>query len=233
MKTSSGGGRLAAIGIAFLAGACSGGAQPNAISSSSPTETGRHALHVIGGGTYPGYTVVAPDGWADQRGFFLVKYPGTLTPVLGLSVWDVDRVYKHPCRWMGQDVDPGPSVDDLVAALSAQPLRSASRPMTITLAGYRGQYLEWSVPINMRVTNGTDFDDCDLDPSDGHRYFESWVGNGLGDRTEQVPGQVSRLWVLNVDGQRLLVQATYSPDASQADRQELGRIAESIRFVAH
>jgi hypothetical protein len=230
MKPSTAARWLASIGIVFLAGACSGGAQPNAASSSSPPDTGRHSLQVIGAGTYPGYTVIAPDGWSDQRGYFLVKDPGSPTHVVGLSVWDVARVYKHPCRWMGQDVDSGPSVDDLVAALAVQPLRNASRPINVTLAGYSGRYLEWSVPTDMRSTNGIDFDDCDVDPSDGHRYFESWVGNGMGDRNEQVPGQVSRLWVLNVGGQRLLVQATYSPDTSQADRQELGRIAESIRF---
>jgi hypothetical protein len=54
----------------------------------------------------------------------------------------------------------------------------------------------------------------------------------MGTRYEQVPGQVDRLWVLNVNGQRLVVDATYSPDTTKADRAELGAIVKALRFVA-
>jgi hypothetical protein len=42
----------------------------------------------------------------------------------------------------------------------------------------------------------------------------------MGNRYEQVSGQVDRLWVLDVNGERLVVDATYSPDTIQADRNE-------------
>ena len=71
-----------------------------------------------------------------------------------------------------------------------------------------------------------------IEPSDGHHNFVSWLGNGTGERYQQVPGQVDRLWVLDVNGQRLVVDATYSPDTTQADRDQLGQIVESLRFVA-
>ena len=45
-------------------------------------------------------------------------------------------------------------------------------------------------------------------------------------------GQVDRLWVLNVNGQRLLVDATYSPDTTAAERDSLDQVAESLRFSA-
>ena len=54
----------------------------------------------------------------------------------------------------------------------------------------------------------------------------------MGNRYEQVPGQVDRLWVLDVHGQRLIVDATYSPDTPQADRAELTQVVESLRFVS-
>ena len=73
---------------------------------------------------------------------------------------------------------------------------------------------------------------CDVFPSNGHRDFVSWFSNGDGERYEQVAGQVDRLWVLNVNGQRLVVDATYSPDTTQAQRRELGQIAKSLRFAA-
>ncbi len=200
----------------------------------TPLDAGTHAAHVMGTGTYPGYTVVVPGGWFDRGGHFVIKYPtiDVPAPVLGVSVWDVGKVFRDPCHWTGQAADPGPGVANLVRALVAQPMRNATKPTDVTLAGYKGRYLEWSVPADMKSSTWTDFDACDVEPSDGHHNFMSFLGNGDGDRWEQVPGQVDRLWVLDVHGQRLLVDATYSPDTTQADRDEEGKIVQSLRFVA-
>ena len=156
----------------------------------------------------------------------------TTSRVLGLSVWDVGRVARNACHWRGHLYDPGPTVDDLVAALAAQPMRNATTPIDVTLGGYHGEYLEWSVPTDMVVTGDSDFAGCSVFPSNGHRDFVSWFGNGYGERYQQVAGQVDRLWVLNVHGQRLVVDATYSPDTTEAERLELGQIAKSLRFAS-
>jgi hypothetical protein len=187
----------------------------------------------MGTAGYPGYTVVVPSGWYDLGGRFTVKYPNNegRMPVLGISVWDVGVVFRDPCHWQGQDFNPGPSVANLVAALVAQKLRNATRPTDVTLAGYKGKYLELSVPADMKSSKWTDFDACDPDDN-GDGTFESWQGNGMGGRYEEVPGQVDRVWVLDVRGQRLVVDATYSPDTSQADRTQLEQIVESLRFDA-
>jgi hypothetical protein len=124
-----------------------------------------------------------------------------------------------------------PGVDDLVAALVDQSMRNATKPLDVNLAGYSGRYLEWSVPIDMKSSAPAEFDDCYADPSDGQRNFTGFTGNGIGNRFQQVPGQVDRLWVLDVDGHRLLVDATYSPDTSPTDRQQLQQIVESLRFI--
>jgi hypothetical protein len=229
----------------FVAAACSG---PNAQRSSTPTapaspmaepsptpasstDPGVTSIdgRVIGGGDYPGYTVKAPGTWsAPDEGHFVVK--DTAPGVTGISVWDVGTVPRDPCHWRGQLYDPGPTVDDLAEALAAQPLRNASTPTDVTLGGYRGRYLEWSVPADMVMTGDEDFKGCDVEPSSGHRDFVSWFGNGEGERYQQVPGQVDRLWILDIDGQRLLVDASHSPETAGADRQEQGQIVESIRF---
>jgi len=150
--------------------------------------------------------------------------------VIGLSVWDVAQVPSDPCHWQGQMRDPGPTVDDLVGALVAQATRAATIPTDVTLAGFRGRYLEWSVPSDMVVTGDADFKGCDVEPSNGHLDFISWLSSSGGSRYQQVAGQVDRLWVLDVDGQRLVVDATYSPGTTEANRAELGQVAESIRF---
>jgi hypothetical protein len=193
---------------------------------------GSHAALVMGSGTYPGYTVVVPAGWFDVGvHHFVQKYPTVGGPVLGLSVWDVGQVFRDPCHWQGQGFDPGPSVGALVAALVAQPMRNATRPTDVTLAGSKGRYLELSVPADLKSSKWTNFDACDVDEGGSHD-FQGWLGNGMGNRYEQVPGQVDRLWVLDVNGQRLVVDATYSPDTTPADRAELASVVASLRFVA-
>ncbi len=166
-------------------------------------------------------------------GDFIIKYPdtGKPSPVLGFSIWDVGQVFRDPCHWQGQGFVPGPGVENLVAALVAQKLRNATTPTDVTLAGYTGKYLEWSVPTDMKSSSWTSFDGCDVD-SNGYRDFQSWLGNGTGDRYEEVPGQVDQLWVLDVNGQRLVVDATYSPDTTPADRAALAQLVSSLRFGA-
>ena len=171
-----------------------------------------------------------PPGWSAIDGHFVIK---SGSEVLGLSVWDVGEVPRDPCHWKGNLYDPGPTVDDLVTALEAQPMRHATTPTDVTLDGYHGRYLEWSVPDDMVVTGDADFAGCDVEPSNGHRDFVSWLGNGFGERYQQVAGQVDMLSVLDVDGQRLVIDATYSPDTTEADRAELADIVESLRFTEH
>ena len=140
---------------------------------------------------------------------------------MGLSFWDVDQVYGTPCRWQSKGmVDPGSTVGGLAAALARQPLRNATAPTNVVLAGVRGKYLRLSVPKHI------DFARCD------RGYFESWTGFGWArDRWEQGPGQVDRIWILNVQGQLLVVDAWYLPTATRTDRAELDRVVHSIRFL--
>jgi hypothetical protein len=179
---------------------------------------------VLGLGTYPAFTLEMPSTWA-VNGAFVTK------GVIGVSVWDVGQVPGHPCHWQDTLSDPGPSVDALVDALTTQRFRHATDPTDVTLGGYQGRSLTWSVPNDWVVTGDAEFKGCDVETSSGLRDFVSWFGNGYGERNQQYAGQVDMLWVLDVDGQRLLVDATYSPDTTKANRAELMGIVESLRFT--
>jgi hypothetical protein len=203
-------------------------AAPSASSEGSPAAAVRVSGSVLGGGIYPGYSLEVPAGW-EALGEFTVKSAGG-PHVMGIGVWDVARVPSDPCLWAASIGYPGPTVDDLVRALEAQVSRNASAAVDVMLAGYPGRYLEWSVPADLIVTGDADFEGCDVDPSDGHRNFVSWFGDGQGIRYQQVAGQVDRLWILDVDGQRLVVDATYSPDATPADLDELDLVVRSLEF---
>ncbi len=188
----------------------------------SPATLRQLVGHVVGtyavDKTYPAYSVEAPRGWS-SNGAFVLQGP------IGLSVWDVVTVPTDPCRWQSTMTTPGPTVDDLVQALVAQKTRNATTPTAVTLAGHTGMYLEWSVPDDPHLR-----DDCDKWPDNGVRDFVSFLGVGGSERYHDDPTNIDRLWVLDVNGQRLLVDATYYPSTSEVQRAELDQIAESLRF---
>lgn len=219
--------------VACLLAACASDAPPDDRTSASPTEgasSGGSVVFegiIVGDGDHPGYTVEAPDGWSSLDGAFLIK-EGPFT--LGMGVWDVGRVPMHPCRWKGTEVAPGPTVDDLVETLTAQRLRDPSAPTDVMLAGHDGRYLEWSVPDDRVVTDDGQFQGCD-DGGDGLEDFVSWWGTDGGERYQQEAGQIDRLWVLDVEGQTLVVDATHSADTPAADLEVLEQVVASLRFV--
>lgn len=221
----------------FVAAACSSGTDTNERSSTStPTASPSTPAPstdpevrtidgvVLGVGDYPAFTLEVP-------ATFSANGPFVTRGLLGVSVWDVGEVPRDPCHWQGTMSDPGPTVDDLVEALAAQRYRHATEPTDVTLGGYEGRLLELSVPKDWVVTGDADFEGCDVEPSNGHRDFVSWLGNGEGERYMLVAGQIERVWVVDVDGQRLVVDAIYQPETPQEVRDELVGIVESIRFA--
>jgi hypothetical protein len=210
--------------------------QPDALAtassrSSSPSAgptTRRVQGTVLAEGTFPSFSVEVPNGWS-SLGQFIVK---NSTDVIGLSVWDVSEVPSDPCHWSNSLTDPGPTVADLVESLMAQKTRNATPPRAVELAGYSGVYLEWSVPEDAVVTGDADFEGCDTWPENGHQDFVSWLSTGDGERYQQVPGQMDWLWVLDVDGQRLVVDATHTPSSSEEDIAQLRQVADSLSFQA-
>ena len=121
-------------------------------------------------------------------------------------------VYADPCRWQDGYVDPpvGPTVDDLATALANQPQRGEAVPADVTIDGYSGKMVELSVPDDI------DFANCDSGE------FHSWEG-----RFQQAPGQIDRVYILDVDGQRVVIDSHFTPGTSEA---ELRRAASGAGF---
>ncbi len=197
---------------------------------STQTRAARWMRGPVGG--LPAFLIAVPDGWASA---FSITRPrsGYEIPHVAVLFWDIDRVYGHPCQWQGTLFQPGPTVDDLAEALVDIPLRDATQPVDVTLDGYAGKYLEWSVPAEIETEphgEFTSFAGCDV-TGDGDRAFESWTGKAGGsDRYQQAAGQIDRLWILDVDGTRLVIDAFEMPYATAAEREELTEVVESTRF---
>jgi hypothetical protein len=174
----------------------------------------------VGAERLPNITITVPDGWSNIEGWGVNTGSKRGDRWMGITFWDVDEVYAHPCQG-SRTIQPGPTVADLAKGLAKQPLRDATEAVDVVIDGIQGLQLEWSVPADF------DFSTC------GDGYFDSWTaasGSWNGGRYQQGPGQVDRLWILDVDGERLVVDAMYMPSADAMDRHELWQVVESIGF---
>lgn len=185
----------------------------------------------VGSDPYPEFSVTVSEGWLSMDGWALAR-PSSAddTPSVAVTFWDVDEVYANSCDWREAEVEIGDGVDDLVDALLDVPDRRPSDPEPVEVDGYEGTYLEWSVPQSLAFDEKGNFASCDGDGT-GNLDFRSWTGAGWAStRYHQGPGQVDRLWVLDVDGQRLVIDAFSMPWATADEVDELMAIVESITF---
>lgn len=195
---------------------------PTLGSGDQPLDAGTY--RIVGHPELPPILINVPDGWQNLDGWAVrLRHPGEDVAVVAVQFWDVEQIYGHPCQWRGTLLDPGPTVDDLADALADVPLRNATQPVDAAMDGFDGKYLEWSVPADV------DFADCDTDG--GEPYFQSWTGDvWASGRYQQSPGQVDRLWIVDINGSRLVVDAFEMPSATAQERQMLAAVVESIRF---
>jgi hypothetical protein len=73
--------------------------------------------------------------------------------------------------------------------------------------------------IEMTVPSDIDFADCD------RGEFRSWLG-----RYHQGPGQVDQVYILDVEGQRVVIYTNYMPGTSETERAEREAIVESMQL---
>jgi len=221
---------VVAIAVALLASACTADGPPTAAPGASPqalptsgdldlkagTYTFDNSNLGLPGKPFPVVIITVPDSWS-SFGYGVHRY--TDTPrYLAVSFWSVGDVYANGCHWLGPKIHPGPTVDDLAAVLTSRALRNATAAVAVSLGGYHGKYLEWFVPADI------DFSNCD------EGFFRSWTATNGGDRYQQGPGQIDRLWILDIQGHRLVIDVTYMPAASELDKVELGKVVDSIAF---
>ncbi len=130
----------------------------------------------------------------------------------------IDNVVADPCDRLFPQLDPavGPSVDDLVTALSNLQGFDASAATDVTVDGFAGKQFELTAPEG----DGGCADDGDTGFGTWSTSFRT---NGVG------PGEVNLLRVLDVDGVRLVIAAAYHPAIASADEiAEIRRVFDSV-----
>jgi hypothetical protein len=198
---------------------------PGVVSTPSPRTPG-YRLVQGPDGLEPGRWALAADGHADDTVLAEVEVPAGwsgLSWFIGsedvtVGYWVVSEVPRDPCHETGRH-DPGPRVEDLVTALHEQRLTTVTRQEPVTIGGHDGTYLELIAP-------DIDYTRC----QEGQLWYWETPSNGA--RHHDGPaGAIERVWILDVDGQRVVLNAFTTPDDPAAVT-ELETLMDSVRFVA-
>jgi len=157
----------------------------------------------------------SPGGWVVDRGA-----DGDPQNYGTVSFWSVTDVVRNPCDG-GPTYDPGPGVRDLADAVQGQKGVTTTAPTPVTVDGHSGLYLEVTFPDDEAAMVGCHSSQYDL-----------WHTTGGGVYGTDIAGTVSRLWILGVDGTRVVMVADTTPGEDAAATAQVLGIARSVHFIA-
>jgi hypothetical protein len=121
-------------------------------------------------------------------------------------------LYSEPCGSAAPpDIPVGPTVADFANALVAHPKLDVTTPVDVTLGGYSGKYMDLQVP-----------DDISACPAGYWPWEPGFYAQG--------PSQRWHLWILDVDGIRVLIRGMDFAATSAQHQAELRAIVESIQI---
>ena len=159
------------------------------------------------------FTVTVPAGWSvSPLGGIWVDSSARPDGAI-LIFWRGGWLYEDPCNASGSpSVEVGPTADDFAAALADHPLLDATAPVDVTLDGYSGKYVDLSAPSDLAQCIGQ------------YRLWDPGVyASG--------PEHQWHLWILDVDGVRVVVETMDYPDTSADRRAELQTMVDSIEIT--
>ena len=137
----------------------------------------------------------------------------------GVNIFIVTNVVADPCDETAlRDPSVGPTVDDLVTAISSLPWSAVTPPTDVTVDGFRGKEFEVTAPTRS--------------PCVGHGRLCN-VGDRAtaAQRLANLPGARNRLRILDVQGTRVVIAGYYLPGTtSSQDLAEINAIIDSVRI---
>jgi len=199
-------------------------------SETSTAPSSAQALGLVDGDLRPGvYTastipparivLTVPDGWRtvqDLKGFSgIVK--GTLgdqpqtSDFRAIAFWTIGTVFVDPCARTPRTPPVGTTVEDLAQAFSEIPSTKSTIPVQTTVGGYPAANLQLTLDLTLPCH-----------PSG----FTLWPG-----RYAQGPGERDDLWIVDVEGTRLVVLAEWLPGVTDGDLAEIREIVDSIAIM--
>jgi hypothetical protein len=172
-------------------------------------------------------TATVPEGWAGIRGrTFAHLFQLSDVPMVGSILIQLpSNFYVDPCDTTKGQLDPplGPTVEDFLEAIGNVPGYQTTTPVDIEWLGYRGKSLEETGPDSVAAcTDGL------------ARAFETENNETI---EFLVDGQHNVLWVVDIDGTRVVVtlpqsvEAAYTPGTDPASLAEQQQVLDSIRIA--
>ncbi len=192
--------------------------------------------HLIPAPTAVEVTVNLPMGWEAAGPSMYLKRASAGPVGLSIGAYSIQHVNTFPCRraspaytdtaypqtaaglalalsaFWGQDPDQVPFFSNSTIA----PISSRPRPTAI--GGHPAWYVDVLIPSVL------DFSQCDADQLVLWESADGSVRYGLG------PGEIDRLWVVDMDGAPVVIDATLPLLASRSDAAELQAVIDSVRI---
>jgi hypothetical protein len=227
-------GTAAAVLVAVIAGiAALGGLNNIGAPSTTPVPSPSHTdaslskLHagLRQAGTYRAnpfipveVLVTMPEGWRGGGDWLVVGPKGAEGPDgMNIRFGSVSNVFANPFDSGDGFVDPpvGPSVDDLVEAMTSHPDWTVSTPTTTTIDGYAGKIVRMTLPPDLDMPTGR---------------FMLFQDATFGDRWAFEPGQIIDFYIIDVEGERLVLELFSYPETPAADLAERAAMLESMQL---
>jgi len=216
---------MVAIGLAVFSsgrgvGSLFGGPTPAPTPTPMPLPQDARSLapgaYVIGDPFPVRVTVEVPEGWTAGTYGPLETGVSRVDDGGGVAFVIVDNVVNDPCDASQAQLVPavGPSVDDLVVAISSWAGFEATEPIDVTVDGFHGKQFELTAP-------GRSF--C-------HGDIFTWStvqrANGVS------ANEVNLLRIVDVAGTRVLVAAAHQPGKTTArEVAEIRSVFDSVHFA--
>ena len=162
-----------------------------------------------------------PAGWTAEGSDLIAKnYGRGSEPGALFAFWPIGGTFVDPCtdHTLIQPT-PGPGIDALAEALANQPGTEADAPAAVTVDGYPAKLVESTV--------AADIAPC---PGGAHDGFWLWASPDGDPRFVQGTNEVNRMYIVDVDGERLTFNGRYPAATTAADRAELDAIIDSIEI---
>jgi hypothetical protein len=164
--------------------------------------------------------ITVPDGWEAPQDFDVIhpvepessegpdgSQPNGAALIIGWS--NRAGLHSDPCLPVSHktpDIPVGPTVEDFVDAVLAHPLLEVSEPSDLELGGYRGRFLTLTAP-------------SDISGCDNWRPWEPGI-------YAQGPGNIWNIWIIDVDGLRMVLVGQEFPATPAEVKAELRDMVE-------
>jgi hypothetical protein len=203
-----------------------GATSPIPLLPSGSVEPGRYVVAYREPGLADSYriSIQVPGGYAGYGDLFVLKRSSSTEAAVGTMT--ISEIFGDACHWRGTALGRSAvsSGDAAAAALASQQGLRVSTPTDVTVDGFAGTYMERRVPAQTRIS------DCDGEAKTPELpQFTVYRSPGFDNRVLH-PGQLQQLWILDLDGVPLVIEATSDAETSAQVRAELVQMVESVRI---